>query len=318
MANKKIVCIGGGVGTSNLLKGLKDYPCDITVIASMADEGGSAGRLRRLYDIFPPGDLVTCMAAMSKHKNAQLAKILMYRFPGDRFGPDESLSGHKLGNLILVGASHVFKDFDSAIDFFKEVFQVKGNFFPATEVPIELSALTREGKKVTGEHTIDFGKYRGKKEIERIFINPSDPPVKKEVIRSIIKADIIVIGPGDLYTNNLPVVVVPKIAEAIRGSKAKKILVANIANKPFETKDYSVADYIEAFETHLLFLPLDTVFINNNLDVKIPKKFKYSLVKENSLSVYKNLKIVRRDFVDEEMPLYHDSRKLAKAVFEAI
>ncbi|MGH7246323.1 MAG: gluconeogenesis factor YvcK family protein, partial [Candidatus Levyibacteriota bacterium] len=152
---KKIVCLGGGVGTVNLISGLKKYTKNITVVISMADEGGSAGRLRRLYNIFPPGDLISCMAAMSKNTKLPIKELLTYRFNGNRYGKDEHLVGHKLGNLMMVALRDITGDFEKAIATLQKMLSVEGTFFPATNDAVSISAKTIEGKEIFGEEKID-------------------------------------------------------------------------------------------------------------------------------------------------------------------
>lgn len=315
--NIKIVCLGGGIGSVNLLKGLKRYTMNLSVVVSMADDGGSAGRLRRLYNMIPFGDLVSCMAAMSEGE-APISDLLRYRFGGDRYGKDTELGGHKLGNLIMVALKDMTGNYDEAITTFKKMFNIKGDFHPATAEPVTISALTSQGKEIHGEEAIDLGKYKGKRNLEKVFLHPKDAKADKKAVEAILRADAIILGPGDLYTNLLPVVIVPEIKEALKKTKAKKIFVINVANKPFETKGYKLSDYLEAIKRHLGGFPFDLVLTNNNFNVEIPNKYSYSYVKEGKENLDKDYKIVRHDLIREDFPLYHDPDKLAKAVWENI
>lgn len=323
MKNKKIVCLGGGIGTVNLIKGLKEYTPSITVVVSMADEGGSSGRLRRLYNTFPPGDMVSCMAAFLDKNNAFLSNLLTYRFPGDRYGPKESLGGHKLGNLLMVALQNTSKNFYEAISSFQKIFNIPGTFLPATSEAVSISAKTIEGKMIYGEEKIDLGKYNGKRVLDSVYLNPKNVKAGHRVDKAILEANVVMAGPGDLYTTVLPVLIVPEIAESLKRASAKKIFIVNVANKPFETKNYSVLDYIKAIKKHLGAFPFDVVIVNNNYSVKIPKKYKYTYVLSNSgygldsVGISK-IKLVEKDLVDEKFPLYHASKKLAKVVWENI
>lgn len=316
MVDRKIVCLGGGIGTVNLIKGLKDYFSDINVVVSMADDGGSSGRLRRLYNIPPPGDLVSCMSALIKNDNI-LQKLLIYRFKGDRYGEDKELGGQKLGNLILTAMLDVTGNFEKAIELFKKTFDVQGNFLPATTKAVSISAKTIEGKIIHREETIDKGQYQGKRILERIFLHPDDARVNPLFIKSIKEADIIIGGPGDLYTTILPVLIVPKVKEALEQSKDTKIFVVNVTNKPFETKGYRVKDYILAIKRHLGTFPFGKIIVNNNLRPAIPSKFNYKYVDFESID-YDNIQIIKADLIDEKFPLYHDPVKLAKTIVENI
>lgn len=315
--DKKIVCLGGGIGTVNLLKGLKEYTDDFSVVISMADDGGSAGRLRRLYNIFPPGDLVSCMAALADADQAKTAELLTYRFPGDRYGRDDALGGHKVGNLVLTALLDLTKNLEKAIAVYKDIFKVKGSFYPATSVPVSISAKTSTGDMVEREENIDLGRYKGK--LEQVFLHPTNAPAIPELIEKIKTADLIIAGPGDLYTTILPVLIVKDIAAALQESKAQKMFVVNVANKPFETKGYSLSDYLHALEKHLGSFPFDMVIGNDNYALPIPKKYKYTYVKNDitGKSPFKTT-VVMADLVDETFPLYHSPTKLAKLVAKYI
>jgi len=191
MDNRKIVCLGGGVGTANLIKGLKSHFEDISVVLSMADDGGSSGRLRRLYNIPPPGDLVSCMASFVD-KQSYIYKLLSYRFEGDRYGKDADLPGHKLGNLIMVSLRDITGDFEKAIDLFREIFNIKeGVFLPATKENVSISARTIEGKRIYGEEKIDLGKYKGMRVLEKVFLEPGSVNANPKALESIKQSDII-------------------------------------------------------------------------------------------------------------------------------
>lgn len=311
----KIVCLGGGIGTANLIKGLKRYYKDITVVVSMADSGGSSGRLRRLYKIHPVGDLVSCMAALSQDE--MLSNLLMYRFPGERFNKTDSmLSGHKLGNLLVVGAIKSTGNFEKAINFIQHTFNIKGSFLPATKSKVSISAKTVDGNKIYGEDKITRGKYKGRKIIDRVFLKPKNAIAFNKVVKKIREADLILAGPGDLYSNLLPVLLVPSIPSAINKSKALKVYITNVANKPFETKNYSIDDYIAAIKKHIKYFPFKKIVANNNLNVEMPKKFRYKLLEPKSYS--KETQILKSDLIDRKFPLYHDSDKLAKAIVKLI
>lgn len=319
MADKKtIVCLGGGIGTVNLVRGLKSLPVNITVVASMADEGGSSGRLRRLYNIQPPGDIVSCMAALSAYSDEPMGKLLTYRFPGDRYGADDTIGGQKLGNLMMVAATNITGNFNAAVSLLKDIFAVSGNIYPATDEPVSISAVTVEGTQVTGEENIDLGKYDGQRVLDRIMLHPENPKVQDAVIDAINVADTIVAGPGDLYTTILPALIIPKIKEALLASKAKKIFVVNVANKPFETKGYVVEDFSEAITKHLGSLPFQTVIANNNYTIPIPEKLQYTYVRLAENPSERPYELILSDLVDAAFPIYHDYHKLAKLMAEHI
>lgn len=316
MVNKKIVCLGGGVGTANLINGLKGFFTNITVVASMADDGGSSGRLRRLYNIPPPGDLVTLMVQFVK--DPCVAKLLGFRFPGKGMGEDSELYGHKLGNLIMIALLNIAGDFGKAINLFQKTFDIKGIFLPATIEKVNISAKTIEGKRIYGESKIDLGKYSGKRILEKVFLEPRDAKTSSRVLNCIKNSDIIIAGPGDLYTTILPVLIVKDIEKELKKSKALKIFVVNVANKPFETKGYEVEDYVNAVKRHLGSFPFDKIIANNNFSASIPRKYKYHYVGLMASQNLNGAQLIADDIVDEDFPLYHNCAKLAKTIMENI
>jgi len=316
MANNKIVCLGGGIGTVNLIKGLLSHTGNITVIASMADDGGSTGRLRRLYSIPPPGDLVSCISAMSQADEV-MKKLLTFRFSGERYGYDEALGGHKFGNLMMVGLTSVMGDFSKALMQMQKIFKTRGEILPATAEPVSIWAETSVGEKVFREENIDLGRFTGT--IEKLHLKPDNPKTSVKAIDAIRKADLIIAGPGDLYSTILPVLLVPEIVKAIKESNAKKLYVINVANKLFETPNYKVNDYVNAITAHCGENIFKYILINSNISLAIPEKYKRQyefvpLIYEKD----KNYSVIAHDIIDTKFPLYHDSVKLAKAIMENI
>lgn len=314
---KKIVCLGGGIGTVNLIRGLKEHTPHITVVVSAADNGGSAGRLRRLFGIFPPGDAVSCLAALLPKETEEYAKLLTYRFPGNRYGKDDQIAGQKLGNLLFVGAKEVTGDVNKGLLLLEKLFHTKGKILPATTDDLSISAVTIDNIRVEGEQKIDLGQYKGKRILDQVVIHPSNPTVLKEVTAAITHADVLIAGPGDLYTTILPVLLIPGIQKAVAKTKAKRIYVVNVANKPFETKGYDINHFVAAIKKHLGEFPFETIIANNDFEHQIPKKFKYSYVKLTADAIGEK-KLVLKSIVDESFPIYHDSKKLASVVMDNI
>lgn len=318
MKEPKIVCLGGGVGTVQLLRGLRSLTHQITVVVSMADDGGSAGRLRRLYSVPPPGDLINCLASLS---NAEplFQKLLTYRFKGARWGRDDSLGGHKLGSLILVALTHITGNFETALKEMQRIFRAHGVIFPATNENVSIWAQTVEGRSVRGEVNIDLGKYPGKREIASVHLVPKITTTPTEVKTAIVNADCIVAGPGDLFTTILPVLLVKDICNLLNRSRAKRVFVVNIANKPFETPNYYVRDYIEAVIKHLGFFPFDAVLVNSNHRPHIPEELKYSYVPiDLPPKAEYNVRIIKANLVNSKFPLYHDSARLANQIIKLL
>ncbi|MDP3998839.1 MAG: YvcK family protein [bacterium] len=324
----KIVCLGGGVGTVQLLRGLRKYSTQITVVCSMADDGGSGGRLRRLYSVPPPGDLINCLAALSDAEPV-LKELLTFRFSGEKYnhslpgqkltGSDHALPGQKLGNLILVALTKITGDFDNALIMLQRIFSGHGKILPATIENVAISAKTVEGKIIRGEEKIDCGEYTGIRALTNVYIEPKNAHTPSAVKVALREADVIIAGPGDLYTTILPVLLVPEIKEGIEKSKADKIFVLNIANKPFETPSYKVSDYLAALERHLGKLLFDCILVNDNFRSLLPKSLNYQYVKmDKSRPLSNGVKVVQSDLVEREFPLYHNPQKLARAVWSVL
>ena len=315
--DKKIVCLGGGIGTSNLLRGLKKYSPQLTIVTSMADDGGSSGRLRKAYNIMPPGDIISCIAALVEDK--ELAALLIHRFPGSE-KINTMIGGHKLGNLIMLAEMQRTGDFYKALDATKKIFGVKADILPATDQRTHLSATTVDGRRIHTETTLDLAKYAQPYGLKKIHIRPKNPKVNPRIIKNIMEADVIISGPGDLYTNQLPVLVIPQIKEAILRSKAKKIFILNIANKPFETKGFTLKRFITAITKHLGTFPFDIILANNNQSLPIPKRYKYQYIKIDKELREKQLpfKIIEKDLVNDDFPIYHNSEKLAYQIAKTL
>ncbi|MCS7247971.1 MAG: YvcK family protein [Anaerolineales bacterium] len=243
----KVVAIGGGHGLATLLRGLKEYTYNLTAIVTVADSGGSSGRLRKEMGILPPGDLRNCLAALSNDE-ALLTHLFQYRFPDGQGG----LNGHSLGNLLITALAEITGSFEEAIAESGRVLAVRGRVLPSTLQQVDLVAdvrlpLLTADMRIEGESEIPSRLWQ----VKRVYLQPNSPPAYPEAIRAILAADLIVIGPGSLYTSILPNLLVPEITEAIRSSKALKIYVCNIATQPGETDHYSCEDHVHAIETHV-------------------------------------------------------------------
>ncbi|WNZ24997.1 YvcK family protein [Leptolyngbya sp. NK1-12] len=234
----KIVVLGGGTGLSTLLRGLKTYSANITAIVTVADDGGSSGRLRREIGVLPPGDIRNCLAALADEEKL-LTELFQYRF---RAG--DGLVGHSFGNLFLTVMSEVTGDIEQAITASSKVLAIRGQVLPATLSDMRLWAELADGRRIEGESNIT--EARGK--IVRIGCTPANPPALPKAIQAIQEADYLVIGPGSLYTSIIPNLLVPEITEAIAQSKALRIYVCNIMTQPGETDGYTVADHIRMLD----------------------------------------------------------------------
>jgi uncharacterized cofD-like protein len=234
----KIVVIGGGTGLSTLLRGLKTYSANITAIVTVADDGGSSGRLRQEFGVLPPGDIRNCLAALADEEKL-LTELFQYRF---RAG--DGLTGHSFGNLFLTAMSEITGDLERAVAASSKVLAVRGQVLPATLSDVRLWAELDDGRRIEGESSIP--KAGGN--IVKIGCLPANPPALPAAIKAIQEADYIIIGPGSLYTSLIPNLLVPEIADAIAASDSPRIYICNIMTQPGETQGYSVADHIRSID----------------------------------------------------------------------
>ena len=318
-ATKSIVCLGGGVGTAQVLSGLRVYDHKITAVVSMADDGGSAGRLRRAFSVPPPGDIVNCLAALSDEESI-VKKLFVYRFSGKRQGRDTDLGGQKLGNLIFVALTDIFHgDTNKALEEFSQIISSLGKVVPATLGDVNIWAKTKDGKKIYGEQNIDLGKYDGSKTLEEVFLDPAGIKAYKPAIEAIEKAGLIVVGPGDLFSTILPVLIVKEIKRSLQKSNAKKVFIVNIANKPFETANFKVSDYLKVLEAHIGAGIFDTILVNSNQKPNIPPKIKYKYVQFDKENLGKHLSIIEGgNYINSSYPIYHDSQKIADCIMRLL
>ncbi|WP_339171580.1 YvcK family protein [Anoxybacillus sp. FSL W8-1294] len=250
---KKIVVIGGGTGLPVLLRGLKQYDVDLTAIVTVADDGGSSGRLRDELDMPPPGDIRNVLAALSD------VEPLIIELFQHRFENGNGLSGHSLGNLILAAMTAITGDFVHAVREMGKVLNVRGKVLPAANESVVLHAEMEDGTIVSGESKIP---YSGKK-IKRVFLTPEHIEPLEETITELQTADLIVIGPGSLYTSILPNLLVPKIGEEVCQSKAKKVYICNVMTQAGETLNYTASDHVKALYDHMACAFLDAIIVNN-------------------------------------------------------
>jgi uncharacterized cofD-like protein len=234
----KIVVVGGGTGLSTLLRGLKVYSANITAIVTVADDGGSSGRLRQEFGVLPPGDIRNCLAALADQEKL-LTELFQYRFQAGN-----GLVGHSFGNLFLTAMSEITGDLERAIAASSQVLAVRGRVLPATLSDVCLWAELEDGRRIEGESNITAA--NGK--IITIGCTPEHPPALPAVLKAIHNADYIIIGPGSLYTSIIPNLLVPEIAEAIAKTSVPRIYVCNIMTQPGETVGYTVGDHIRAID----------------------------------------------------------------------
>lgn len=234
----KIVAIGGGTGLSTLLRGLKVYSANITAIVTVADDGGSSGRLRQEFGVLPPGDIRNCLAALADEEKL-LTELFQYRFKAG-----EGLLGHSFGNLFLTAMSDITGDLERGVAASSKVLAIRGQVLPATLSDVRLWADLSDGRRIQGESKITEAGGN----IVKIGCIPENPPALPSAIKALKEADYIIMGPGSLYTSVIPNLLVPEIADAIAASEAPCIYICNIMTQPGETQGYTVADHIRAID----------------------------------------------------------------------
>lgn len=304
----KIVTIGGGTGLSVLLRGLKYHTHNLTALVTVTDDGGSSGELRKCLGILPPGDIRACLAALSDDEDL-LTQLFQYRF-----GKNAGINGHSLGNLLISALSDITGSFEDAVAESGVVLAVRGKVLPSTLHDVKLVAeVARPGQKkeekVVGESSIT--KMGGV--IMRVWLEPNSPSPYPPALQAILNADLIIIGPGSLYTSVLPNLLVPELANALRVSKALKFYICNVANQKGETDGYKVLDHVKAIEKHLQDQHLDLIVCNNDFVKRIPVGTEWVMADaelEEQYSVY------YAPLADEDNPWRHDSKKLAQVIMD--
>lgn len=308
MNNLKIVALGGGTGLSTLLRGLKKYNAAITAIVSVADDGGSSGKLRNELGVLPPGDIRNCLVALSEEESL-MSRLFQYRFPSKG-----SLSGHSFGNLFLTAMSAISGGFDNAIANCGEVLAIRGKVLPATLASVTLQAELEDGSKVSGESTVSKAESR----ISKIELMPPCPPAAPYVLDAIKNADAIIFGPGSLYTSIIVNLLVDGISDAVKASKAYKVYVCNIMTQPGETSGYALSDHIKAIEKHSYKGIIDCILINNAVvPESLAKRYEMSGAHQVE-NDYTGIRTVRRGLCSDEIYARHDSAKLAKALINIL
>jgi uncharacterized cofD-like protein len=307
----KIVAIGGGHGLATLLRGLKTVSHNIYAVVTVADDGGSSGRLRESLGILPPGDVRNCLAALSDDEDL-LAQLFQYRFTN----ADESLKGHSFGNLFISSMAEVTGSFEQAIAESGRVLAVSGRVLPATLENVQLIADIRnpdsnEISRVVGESKVT--ETAGI--IKRVMLEPNNPAAYPEVIQSLLSADLIVIGPGSLYTSILPNLLVRDITSAIRASQALKIFICNVATQVGETEGFTCGDHLRVVEEHVGSNIFDIIVANEIAPSKYHQNVEGVEI-EDELSMKYN--VYKADLIDVENPWRHDPEKITQVLMDLL
>ena len=312
----KMVILGGGTGLSVLLRGVKNYTSNITAIVTVADDGGGSGILREDLGMLPPGDIRNCILALADTEPI-MEQLLQYRFE------EGSLKGQCFGNLLIAAMSGISGNFEEAIQKINDVLAVTGKVLPVTLEDVTLYAKLKNGKVIKGESKIPLKVRELGSEIDKVFIKPQDVKPVIDAMIAIEEADVIILGPGSLYTSVLPNLLVQDIARAIRASKGTKIYVTNVMTQPGETDDYGVWQHIQAILKHIGSGFVDYVLVNNE---EIPEDVldKYELdgatpviisSEDRKLLLENEIKIIEAPLVDiKKAYIRHDANKLCQII----
>ena len=304
----RVVAIGGGHGLSTLLRGLKEHTRNLTAVVTVADDGGSSGRLRESLGILPPGDIRNCLAALSNDE-ALLAQLFQYRFSGA-----PGLEGHSFGNLFISALTEITGSFEEAVAESGRALSVSGRVLPSTLHDVRLVADVRlphlvNEVRVQGESKIPEMAGR----VRRVWLEPNNPPAFPPVLQSILSAELIVIGPGSLYTSLLPNLLVPDLLAAIHASRAIKVFVCNIATQAGETDSYSCYDHARAVEQHIGEDLFDVILCNENYEGDPGVNSEWVRADEKTMT---DTRSYCADLIDDEHPWRHNSVKLAQVLMD--
>lgn len=309
----KVVTVGGGTGLSTLLTGLKEYTSNITAIVTVADDGGSSGRIRQQFDILPPGDIRNCLVALA---DASTMMRDLFQF---RFEEGSELAGHSFGNLFITVMTRLTGDFEKAIRETSKVLALRGQVIPSTLNNVVLVASHPDGTTTVGEQNIP----RANKPIQKVWLRPEGVEATPEALRAIREADLIVLGPGSLYTSIIPNLLIRDITEAIASSRAIKVYVCNVMTQPGETDGYSASSHIKALIEHSHPAVIDYCIVNTG---KIPQGLLARYTFEQSFQVVNDRKkiehmgyrVVEDDTILIQNFIRHDPMKLARIVLDLL
>lgn len=315
----RIVTIGGGTGNSVLLRGLKKYTTALSTIVTVVDDGGGSGKLREDLGMLPPGDIRACLLALANTEPA-MENLLSYRFK------EGSLKGQSMGNLFLAAMNDIYGDFNTAIKETGNVLAISGKVLPMTLDNVTLYAELEDGTIIQGESNIPFKTREKKSKIRRVFIKPQLSDPLEESIDEILKADLIIIGPGSLYTSIMPNLLVKKIAQALIKTSAKIYYISNVMTQAGETDGYTVSDHVHAIEEHIGQKIIDCVVVNDEKVSDILEKEYFE--KENTCPVYlqeheseqlqsKGYQIICGNFAHAQWHyICHNADKIAQTIWD--
>jgi uncharacterized cofD-like protein len=305
----RIVALGGGTGLSTLLRGLKAYSANITAVVAVADDGGSSGRLRQQLGIVPPGDIRNCIAALADAEPL-MTQLMQYRFP-----PGSGLDDHAFGNLFIAAMTAVTGDFDEAVRESNRVLAVRGQVLPATSVALNLSARLASGRLVRGQADVS----RAQEPISRVQIDPGDVRATPEALERILEADLIVIGPGSLYSSIIPNLLISDIHDALSAAEGLRVYVCNVATQPGETGGFTASQHLTALYDHVGDQLVDIVLLNRNRGARRPSGWQGQAVELDTRQLEElPVVVVEDDVIDDQNAHHHDPDKLAAVLLRLL
>lgn len=310
-----ITVIGGGTGLSVLLRGIKQITNNCTAVVTSADDGGSSGRLRQEFGIIPPGDCRNCLIALADTEPL-MEKLMQYRFKGDN-----QLSGHNFGNLFITAMHDIVGDMEGALSATSEILKVRGKVIPSSIQPIELVAQMEDGEVVRGESRITEAASK----IIKLELIPEMPQATNSALQAIAEADVVIIGPGSLYTSIIANLLIPEIKQALLNSNAVKIYICNVMTQPGETDGYSAFDHVSKLIEYMDGIKfLDYVILNNQLNINPELLGKYALqgaypvINDSERILDLDIKVVPANLISQDNLIRHNSNRLARTLIRLI
>jgi len=314
LSKPRVVVIGGGTGMPVLLRGLKNYPIQLTALVNVSDDGGSTGKIRSKMEMPAPGDIRNVIAAMSD------AEPMLLELFQHRFSVENGLSGHSLGNLLLAAMTSITGDFYTGIKEISQVLNVKGDIYPISNESLSLHAKMEDGTIVSGESSIPLAR----KNIQYVYLSPQPIRPLPHAISALHQADLIVISPGSLYTSILPNLIIPEIANVLKQTTAKVVYVCNVMTQAGETNGYTASDHVQAIIDHVGNDVINSIVVHNDT---IDKKIRQLYAEENAKPVVYDieqlldlgLEIIEGDIIDHSQSmLRHDTEKIAQLLFSML
>ncbi len=307
----RVVALGGGTGLSTSLRGIKKYTNNIVAIVTVADDGGSSGRLRTEHRVLPPGDFRQCLTALAETEDL-MTDLFQHRFTGEG-----SLGGHSFGNLFITAMTEITGDFEHALRESGRVLAVRGQIVPSTLTNVVLCATAGDEVRVGESHVPE-----GEGPIDKVYLEPANPPINPEAEAAILDSELVMIGPGSLYTSILPNLLVDGMVAALRAAPAVKVYICNVAGQPGETAGFTVSEHLAAIEDHIGGNIFDYVIVNSNLTPPLPPSARDAGVARVTFDRAKcstrPVHFILADVVNEKLSSHHDSDKLARVVMKRV